>query len=268
MENSCSVDNCICEHGLSLFIETEKHRILMDAGATDVFMSNAANLGVEIDKTDIAVLSHGHYDHGGGMSAFLKKHPNLPFYVKEDAFSPHFRRSADGFEYNGIDTAMKNHSGIVFTDDICVIDDELTLFSGVKGRRFPARGNLSLYMNRNGEYERDDFSHEQCLAVISGGIKVLLSGCAHNGIVNILDRYSELFGTLPDFVISGFHLMQKNGYTDDDISSINALAEELASAGCIFYTGHCTDKFPYEIMKKTMGDSLRPVSTGQVILLP
>lgn len=69
--NTKSSDELVCEHGLSLYIETAKHCILFDMGQTDAYLVNAEKLGVDVSKVDIAFLSHGHYDHGGGLQAFL-----------------------------------------------------------------------------------------------------------------------------------------------------------------------------------------------------
>ena len=74
-ENTACAEGMLPEHGLSLYMETGSRRILFDMGQTDAFARNAARMGVNLEKVDTAVLSHGHYDHGGGMAAFL--HPEL-----------------------------------------------------------------------------------------------------------------------------------------------------------------------------------------------
>ena len=112
---------------------------------------------------------------------------------------------------------------------------------------------------------QDDFKHEQCLVINEAGKKVLLSGCAHHGILNILDRYHELYGGYPDVVISGFHMMKKNGYTDEDITMIIDTALSLRKLNTVFYTGHCTGEEPYNAMKKLMGDKLHYVHSGDEI---
>ena len=86
------------EHGLSLFIETENHKILFDMGQTNLFLENAKNLNINLEKADFAILSHGHYDHGGlfsetesfGISAFLKINKIAAIYINENAFSENF----------------------------------------------------------------------------------------------------------------------------------------------------------------------------------
>jgi len=98
------------------------------------------------------------------------------------------------------------------------------------------------------------------------GKHILLSGCAHNGVLNILDRYREIYGNEPDVVISGFHMMQKE-YAESDWENIRATAEELCNYQTYFYTGHCTGKEAYNVMKEIMGDRLHSIHSGEKISL-
>ena len=70
VENTCGYEGCIAEHGLSLYIETEKHKLLLDTGQTDAVVKNAEVLGVDLSLVDTVILSHGHYDHSGGILPF------------------------------------------------------------------------------------------------------------------------------------------------------------------------------------------------------
>ena len=88
MENTVCREGFRCEHGLSLYLETGNHKILFDAGQSAAFAENAEKLGVDLSKVDFAVLSHGHYDHGGGLGKFLQIHPKAPVYVSRYAFEP------------------------------------------------------------------------------------------------------------------------------------------------------------------------------------
>ena len=71
-ENTLGRAGCLAEHGLCFYIETDNHRVLMDTGQTDLFRQNAEKLGVDLTAVDTVVLSHGHYDHGGGIPAFAE----------------------------------------------------------------------------------------------------------------------------------------------------------------------------------------------------
>ena len=128
--------------------------------------------------------------------------------------------------------------------------------------------NLKLKMLAGGEKVCDDFSHEQCVVVSQGGKNILISGCAHNGILNILDRYRGIFGGYPDYVISGFHMMKRDGeHTPEEISVIEQTAKELCGLETAFYSGHCTGESAFERMKAIMGDKLRALHSGDEIIL-
>ena len=72
VENTSCNENLKNEHGLSFYIETQNHKILFDFGQSDIFLENANKMGIDLSKVDIAILSHGHYDHGGGLKTFMK----------------------------------------------------------------------------------------------------------------------------------------------------------------------------------------------------
>jgi 7,8-dihydropterin-6-yl-methyl-4-(beta-D-ribofuranosyl)aminobenzene 5'-phosphate synthase len=170
--------------------------------------------------------------------------------------------------YIGIDPDILKLPNVEFISSDKELDNELFLFTAVNGRRCFPKGNLRLKMIKDGEKVCDDFSHEQFLVVSQCGKKLLLSGCAHNGILNILDRYKEIFGSFPDYVISGFHMMKREGeYDTDEIAVIEQTANELNKLGTVFFSGHCTGQPAFEIMKKIMGDKLRAIHSGDEIIL-
>ena len=125
------------------------------------------------------------------------------------------------------------------------------------------------------DFVQDEFDHEQYLVITEEKTdkasgepiikKVLISGCAHNGILNILEHYHSLYGAYPNVAISGFHMKKKNGYTDEDITTIKETAMRLSKLPTKFYTGHCTGEEPYEMMKEIMGEQLEYVYSGSVI---
>ena len=94
MEDTPGVTGLYYEHGLSFYIETEKHKILLDTGASSAFIENARHLGIDLKKVDVVVLSHGHYDHAGGILAFAKLNSTAKIYMQRTAGTytgtPHF----------------------------------------------------------------------------------------------------------------------------------------------------------------------------------
>ena len=269
IENTEGASGCGVEHGLCFYIETEKHKLLMDTGQTGLLLENAEKLGIDLTKVDTVVLSHGHYDHGGGILPFAKINPTAKIYVPEAAFGEYYSMNKDGEpHYIGLAKEIQELPQVVMVsaeEEIFRIDDELFLFSGIGSEHAIPSTNQRLKKKTEDGFVQDDFAHEQCLVISEGVKKVLLSGCAHHGILNIMDRYCELFGEEPDFVISGFHMMKKHNYSDEDINMIIDTALALRQYKTVFYTGHCTGVEPYNAMKKLMGNQLHYVHSGDEI---
>ena len=263
VENSCGNENCIAEHGLSIYIETEKHKLLLDTGQTDAVVKNAETLGIDLSAVDTVILSHGHYDHSGGILPFSKLNHTAQIIMQRLAAEPHY----NGERYIGIDTDILKLPNVRLIDSDMQLDDELFLFSGITGRRCYPQGNRKLSRMENGVQVPDDFLHEQFLVIKQNGKSWLLSGCSHNGILNILDRYKELFDSYPDYVITGFHMMKKDGeHTEAEKTVIIQTAQELSQLDTVFYSGHCTGIPAFEMMKDIMGDKLIALHSGEEIL--
>ena len=261
---------CPAEHGLSFYIETEKHKLLMDTGATSLLLNNAKRLGIDLTQVDTVVISHGHNDHAGGLLSFAQINPHAAIYIRRGAEEGHYAQETDGSNLHsiGMDEAVRALPQVVWTEGNLIIDDELSLFTGITGRRLWPQGNARLKEKQGEELRQDEFRHEQCLVIRQNGQRILLSGCAHNGILNILERFRELCGGEPDVVISGFHMMKTGRYTEEELRTILATARELKKTKTIYYTGHCTGERAYRIMKKIMGGQLRPVHCGDEIRIP
>ena len=251
-ENTSICDEIGCEHGLSLYIETEKHNILFDMGQTDLCFQNAEKLGVDISAVDIAILSHGHYDHGGGLAKFLEVNSVAPIYISRYAFEPYYNGTE---KYIGLDVSLKNCDRIIYTDKKTVIDDSLTLFSSADIIKKRNEISLGLNVKRDGEFIQDDFIHEQYLMIEENGKRILISGCSHNGVIDIAESF------LPQALIGGFHYSKLE--RDDSLAE---RARALSDVGCEYYTCHCTGVEQYEYMKKYM-NKLDYLSAGQSIIL-
>ena len=261
MENSGIDNGCVAEHGLSVYVETEKHKLLLDTGASDRTWQNAGKLGVDLSTVDTLVLSHGHYDHSGGILSFRHRNPDAKIYMQQTATKEFYHDE----RYIGIDPGIKDLPGILFLQGDYQIDQELSIFTNIKGRRFWPQSNLLLSVMEDGIRKQDQFCHEQCLVISSEGKHILISGCAHNGILNILDRYQEIYQDLPDYVITGFHMMKKTDYTEEEIAVVQATARELKESKTIFYSGHCTGGKAMRLMKPILGEQLVQMYSGMEI---
>lgn len=265
MEDTDGGNGCIYEHGLSFYIETKKHKLLLDTGASSETLENAKKLGINLKQVDIVILSHGHYDHSGGIMAFAEMNPNAKIYLQRSAGYDYYNLKDNKEKYIGIDKAILELPQVQILDGNCRIDEELFLFTNVTGRKFWAKSNLMLKRKVDGEFVQDVFDHEQCLVITEKDKHVLLSGCAHNGILNILEAYNTYFEKQPSIVISGFHLMKKESYDEEEIQTIQDTARELQKYNTMFYTGHCTGIPAYDIMQEIMQEKLLSVHSGMTV---
>ena len=265
VENTCR-EGLGCAHGLSVYAETKKHRILFDAGPDGaLLLSNAEKLGVDLRKVDIAVLSHGHYDHAGGLRAFMEINAGAKLYIHTLAATRgHYATEDVGWRKIGLDESLISDYAdrIVLTEDILEIDDELTLFSDIRTADFISRSNSSLFEQRGEEYVPDPFHHEQNMLISEDGKLHLLAGCAHRGIINILRRAEEIGGKAPDSVFSGFHLTNPGLKLDLPEPFVRSVAAELKKYPSIYYTGHCTGANPYAVLKDVLGEQANYLSGG------
>ena len=237
-ENTCASGKYGCEHGLSLYIETDNKNILFDMGQTELFSENAEKIGINLENTDFAVLSHGHYDHGGGLARFLEINKTASVYVSRYAFGEHFNGTE---KYIGLDKSLKESDRLIFTDDVHEICDGFTLYSCNKNEKPHDLGSFGLTEKTDAGFIPERFLHEQYLLIEEGDKKVLISGSSHKGILNIAKWFDA------DVIVGGFHFSKLP--TDD---TLKGYAEILDGCGANFYTCHCTGTEQFEFMKKYM----------------
>lgn len=253
MENS-ALPGLTAEHGLSLYIEFGQTRILFDAGQSGAFADNARALGVDLGQVDFAVLSHGHYDHGGGLTRFLELNDHAPIYVNQYAFGKHYN-ALD--KYIGLDPELENSQRLIFVkENISPIPGaKLTACAGLPSTE-PVEP-FGLQMTHLGRKMPEDFRHEQYMILEEGGRRVVLSGCSHRGVVNIAGWLR------PDVLIGGFHFMKLS----PDSPRLELAARSLLAGERVYYTGHCTGEAQYLRLKTVMGERLHPMPAGTVLEL-
>ena len=253
LENTSATPNILPQHGLSLWIETKNHRILFDMGQTDLFAENADELGIDLKSADIAILSHGHYDHGGGLAHFLRINDTAPVYLSKYAFGEFYNGEE---KYIGLDTALQDHPRLIFTDGQFHVDQGLTLYSC---NHLPRPNSLGCFgLTRRGEDGKltdDPFLHEQYLLIEEDGKRVLVSGCSHKGISDIVQWFT------PDLLIGGFHVSKMP--LD---ASLDRVAQILNQQKTTYHTCHCTGQEQYAFMKQSM-KNLHYLASGQTIVI-
>ena len=263
------------EHGLSIFIEYNDKKILLDAGTTAAFIDNAEKMGADISNADFCVLSHGHYDHSGGFAEYLKKYPDKKIYAMKTMIDDYY--SASGGSIHAIGVPKDVYPA--HKENFLLLDDVTELAEGIYAiphrnceelEKMAARAKL--YKKVEGEYGPDDFSHELSLVFDAEEGLVIFNSCSHSGIINIIEEVKDYFGL--DKKVSAFfgglHMKGKAGdkeiciFSEDEIQRIvNYLKNNVDK----LYTGHCTGMVGYELIKKYMGENIEYISTGNEIVL-
>ncbi len=252
VENTTASEELSAEHGLSLYIETGKHKILFDTGASNAFADNAEKLGIDLGAADMAVLSHSHCDHSGGLKKFLEINCSAPVYLRPEVFQGCYNASG---EYIGPDRKLQGNPRLRFTSDCQNLGEGITLFSGNDLEKVVPIDSAGLVVKRNGVPMPDDFLHEQYLLIREEDKQVLISGCSHKGILNIARWFS------PDVLVGGFHYMK----VEEHDPMLKNAANTLLQYPTVYYTGHCTGLAQFGVMKEIMKDRLHSLSTGVTI---
>lgn len=266
VENTSGREDIGSEHGLSLYIETGDKKILFDTGASDLFLSNAEKMGVDISQVEHLILSHGHYDHGGGLEGFFHMNNRAKIYIHKDAFGGYFARRENGdMDYIGIKKEIKNQDQVILTEGMYEIAKGLELYTNKVHSAAKPASNKSLLMELEDRLIEDDFSHEQNLILQEDGKTVLITGCAHNGIINILKSFYKIKGHMPDYVLGGFHLSGIAKSNQEDASILDDISKFLLETKGTYYTGHCTGLESYSILKEKMGENIEYLSGGKII---
>lgn len=257
IENTASSPEFACEHGLSLFIETKQHKILFDTGQSDNFFKNAQKMHINIAQADLAVLSHGHYDHGGGLSCFFQVNKTAPVYIHKDARGEFY--NANG-KYIGLDRELLHNPRIIFTENTIEICHGIQLAVSTAKETTHSLPKQNLHLRTNSVMQKDTFTHEQYLILEENGKKILITGCSHKGILNILQWFN------PDCIIGGFHFSQY-GLHGREKEELQNIAEQMAAYPAQFYTGHCTGTEQFRFLKNILKDRIMSLSSGQQIII-
>lgn len=271
LENSTPSGRLIAKHGLSLFLEAAGSRILFDMGPDASFIANARALGVNIVSADAAIISHGHDDHGGGLRAYLDLtrgvRDEAPVYVHAHTFDQHVSGTAEQHRDISLDRTLAGEERIITVEGTWALGPGLLLFSTVERPHPQPAGNGRLLEERDGAFAPDAFAHEQSLLVTEGDRRIVVSGCSHAGILNIMDTAERLAGAPLDAVVGGFHTTSPSAGDVESERVVHDLARELASRPARYYTCHCTELETFSLLRDTLGDRIQYLHTGSVVIV-
>lgn len=264
----------ICEHGLSIYIEFESKKILVDAGQTGAFIDNADKMGVNLNELDFCVLSHGHYDHSDGFDKFLNKYRDVSVYGLDGITGDYYSGSGGKIHYIGLAKEIYNEhkdrfmllNGVTnICENVYVIPHNTDELSKIGDR-------CKLYKKCDEKFIPDDFSHELSLVFDTDKGLIVFNSCSHAGIINIFKEIGKVFKNKKIYAfVGGLHMKgNTNGeeiciYTDEELEEIcNYLVEKNINK---LYTCHCTGKVAFGKLKCIMQDKVEYISTGTNIVI-
>lgn len=268
MKTIILVDNIASEQleqewGLSIFIEYEGKNILLDAGSSKLYLDNAKKLNIDIRKVDYGVLSHAHYDHANGMEDFFNENQEAKFYLRSGSGENCYLNSGTLSNYIGIRKGTLE----TYKDRIVFVDGDYELIPGVyliphKTPNLAMVGKKNnMYIEKDGKWYPDDFSHEQSIVFDTVKGLVILNSCSHAGADVIIREVASTFHDKHIYaMIGGFHLF------DASHEEVKAFADRVKNTGIEkVYTGHCTGEKSYQILKEQLGEKLEQFKVGLTI---
>lgn len=244
-----SVVEAKTEHGLSIYLESPRYKLLLDTGASDLCVQHAEKLGVNLSELDYIFLSHGHNDHCGGLSAVLTSCPKTPVLLSADALTAQCESLRGGLHsLTPTWPTTKQYKTFTETKEA---DKDLCVITRIVQHHPLPKGNDAL-LNYG---KPDHFMHEA--ALYHNGL--LFTGCAHNGLLNILASCPHKIR----YVVGGFHLLEGK----ESLEEIENLGMTLKThyPDVIFYTGHCTADKAYSALKNILGAQLQSFHILQTI---
>lgn len=257
------------EHGLSLYIEFNDKKYLLDAGPSDSFFKNAHALSIDLGRVDKAVLSHGHYDHGDGFMVFLNQYKDKVVYGAKNIFDDYYSGSGGSIHYIGLSSKlkqMKNRFNTISKDT--KIDEKIYLILDDVSNTKEIGVQKKLYKKVDDVLQPDNFDHELSLVFDTPKGLVICNSCSHAGLESIVDNIKKRLNKPVYAYVGGLHMKSTKNHIET-----SSFTEEQIQNLCIFIkkniqyvlTGHCTGNVSYDLLKKYLKDRIDFLTTGKTI---
>lgn len=257
------------EHGLSLYIEFNDKKYLLDAGPSDSFFKNAHALSIDLGRVDKAVLSHGHYDHGDGFMVFLNQYKDKVVYGAKNIFDDYYSGSGGSVHYIGLSSKlkqMKNRFNTISNDT--KIDEKIYLILDDVSNTKEIGVQKKLYKKVDDVLQPDNFDHELSLVFDTPKGLVICNSCSHAGLESIVDNIKKRLNKPVYAYVGGLHMKSTKNHIET-----SSFTEEQIQNLCIFIekniqyvlTGHCTGNVSYDLLKKYLKDRIDFLTTGKTI---
>lgn len=267
MEVLTLVDNLVYgqgllgEHGLSFLIKANGKKILFDTGQTGVIVQNASYLEEDLSDVDAVVLSHGHYDHCGGLEAFLSVNPNAPIYLKRKAMDEKFSQSEGIKRFIGFSLLKPIEE---YDNDFIFVSEDIEVFPGIHiiseiseyTHDLESKGQF--FEKKETNYIQDPFADELFLIVKESHRNCIFTGCSHKGVLNILKTAYEKTNEKKIYALSGgMH------FTGEILDQLDLHIDKLSTFGLEkIFLNHCTGIDGYLRLKTKFKNRVQYAFTG------
>ncbi len=257
-ENTAQGSGLLGEHGLSLWIETAGTCVLFDTGQGLVLARNAERLGVGLECADAIVLSHGHYDHTGGLSHALTEAPHARLFLYPAALASRYSCRGGHAEEIGMPAHTREKvnerlSSVVWTREPAEIAPGLFVTGPIPRRTAFEDTGGPFFLDAQATLP-DPIEDDQALWIETAGGLVVLLGCAHSGVVNTLDHIRTLTDRRPvRALLGGMHL---GSATDERLTRTLEKLDEMDIQA--LWPCHCTGAAATHRLMTAFGDRCHP----------
>lgn len=266
VDNRSNQDNLKSEHGLSLWIEADDRKILFDAGQSDILLQNAKTLGIDLSSADTFIISHGHYDHTGGLESILQVNPSINIYCHSGVFSPRYSRQPDGrtkpvgMQKKAYAALHKKFDHIKWVNTPRFLNDHIGITGPIPRKSTFEDTGGAFYFDYDAK-RPDLINDDMAMWFRTGQGLCIVTGCCHSGLVNTISYIQSLEPEIPVYMIlGGLHLVNASGEriknTCDFLNSLNI--NQIIPC-------HCTGDKAVEYMQNRLGKSVEPGEVGKKI---
>lgn len=261
------------EKGLSIHIKLDDDNILFDTGITGNFVDNAHKLGIDLDAVDVTVISHGHFDHGGGLGRFMELNESSAVYIRPEADGNHYFKAFIIKKDIGMDKQLfaDYDERMHLIKEFTKITKNTYLLTDMPLKYPTPAGQKYLYVKKDNQLVHDDFRHEQMMVILEDDGMVIFSGCSHHGVLNMVEAAIDQFPDTPiKALFGGFHFIGLPFFNHmaESKENIKNIGKKLMDYQIEkVYTGHCTGRKAYPLLKSVMGGRVDYFATGDSVVI-